>query len=59
MGKRSQSKNHWRKRKRSEHIFSTQFEAVVNGVARMFRTLSKGLTRPDKAMLRKQIEERK
>lgn len=57
MGKRSQSKERWRKRERSAHTFSTQIEATVNGIKRMFRHLSRGLTRPDKAMLRKRLED--
>ena len=59
MGKLSQSKNHWKKRKRSEHIYSVKVDAIINGISHMFMILARGLTRPDKAMLRKQLEKRK
>jgi hypothetical protein len=56
VGKVSQSKNHWRKRKRSEHTYRVNFDAIMGGFARMFTMLAVGLTRPDKVMLRKKLE---
>jgi len=55
MGKRSQALGRWPKRQRSPHTFS---DRVVDVFGKMFRVISHGLTRPEKEVLRKRLDDR-
>lgn len=55
MGKRSQAMGRWPKRKLSPHVYSMQ---IRNPLGVLFRVLAKGLSRPDKTQLQKQLKER-
>lgn len=52
MGKRSQARERWPKRKRDEHVFSN---VVTDNFGRLIRILSRGLTRPERAELEKRV----
>jgi hypothetical protein len=56
MGKRSQAKQPWPTKAREPHTFS---DKVTNSLGQIFRIVSKGLTRPKKEELQKQIKRRK
>ena len=56
MGKKSRAKNPWIKKPSELHTFS---DIIPNPLGRLFHVLSRGLTRPSKAELEKQLKERR